>query len=103
MPDLASATADDFEPATGQSFSAQAVAPGPGGGEPFTLVLSAIRRREVPPGYRAAFSLDFLGPPSPVYPQGIYRVSHPEVGTLDLFVVPVQNPGDAVLYEVVFG
>ncbi|HYR63822.1 MAG TPA: hypothetical protein VET24_14480 [Actinomycetota bacterium] len=99
MPDLASATADDFDPAKGEAFDARPLE----GDEPFTLVLAEIQRRAGAPGFREPFSLQFLGPRSPVLPQGTYRLTHPKVGALDLFLVPIGASDAGVTYEVVFG
>ena len=56
-----------------------------------------------PPGARRApFSLIFLGPAAPLLPQRIYRLSHPSIGTFDLFLVPL-GPGQGDLrYEAIF-
>jgi len=36
------------------------------------------------------------------WPQGIYRLAHPQRGELDLFVVPVGPDGRGMCYEVTF-
>jgi hypothetical protein len=99
MPELGEVTADDFEPVKGDAFDARPLE----GGEPFTLVLTQIRRRPGSPGYREPFSIDLLGPRSPVQRQGIYRLSHPMMGDLELFLVPVGASDAGVTYEAVFG
>src|SRR5438552_18873576 len=96
LPDLASVTADHVEPAKGQAFEARP----PAAGGPFTLVLAGIRRRRGPPGFREPFSLEFLGPRPPAYGQGLYRLSHPQFGALDLFLVPAGASDAGVAYEV---
>lgn len=53
-------------------------------------------------GGRLPFSLVFRGPDQVVLPQRIYRMSHPEIGTFDLFVVPISQDADGVRYEAVF-
>jgi hypothetical protein len=50
------------------------------------------------PGPRVPFSLVFEGGPSPPLPQRIYSVEHPEIGALDIFLVPIA----ADRYEAVF-
>jgi hypothetical protein len=55
-----------------------------------------------PEGPRAPFSLVFLGPRDPVLPQRIYRLEHEELGTLDLFLVPIGRDDAGVRYEAVF-
>ena len=37
---------------------------------------------------RLQFSLVFRGPATPVLPQGTYRLSHADLGELELFLVP---------------
>jgi hypothetical protein len=53
-------------------------------------------------GGRLPFSVVFSGPGDVVLPQRIYRMTHRERGTFDLFVVPIGRDGDAVRYEAVF-
>jgi hypothetical protein len=55
---------------------------------------------EIPrePGGRAPFSVVFHGGPTPPLPQRIYRIEHPDMGTMDLFLVPI-GPDR---YEAVF-
>jgi hypothetical protein len=103
LPDLGSVTADHFEPVKGQAFEARP----PAAGEPFTVVLAGIRRRSGPPGFREPFSLEFLCPwrvaTPPAHGQGVYRLSHPQLGDLDVFLVPVGASDAGVAYEVSFG
>ena len=65
-------------------------------------MLAGIRRRSGPPGFREPFSLEFLGPP-PAHGQGRYRLSHPGLGDLEVFLVPVGASDAGVAYEVSFG
>jgi hypothetical protein len=51
---------------------------------------------------RAPFSIVFLGPRDPLLPQRIYRLEHEELGTLDLFLVPIGRDDAGVRYEAVF-
>ncbi len=54
-------------------------------------------------GVRMAFSLTFHAPLSaPVLPQRIYRLEHPALGPLDVFVVPLGPKAGAFRYEAVF-
>jgi Domain of unknown function (DUF6916) len=55
-----------------------------------------------PEAARAPFSVVFLGPREPVLPQRIYRLEHDELGTLDLFLVPIARDAAGVRYEAVF-
>lgn len=55
-------------------------------------------------GGREPFSLIFLGPPqSPYLPQGTYRFVHPQLGNLDIFIVPIGPQTDRMQYQAVFG
>jgi hypothetical protein len=49
---------------------------------------------------RLQFSLVFSGPP--VLGQGTYRLTHAELGELDLFLVPIGRDGEVVRYEAAF-
>ena len=51
---------------------------------------------------RTTFSLLFYGPTEPLLPQGTYRIEHPDLGNLDLFIVPLGPDNNGVRYEAVF-
>jgi hypothetical protein len=51
---------------------------------------------------REQFSLHFKGPVTPALDQRIYRLVHPELGTLELFLVPIGRDADAMIYEAAF-
>jgi Domain of unknown function (DUF6916) len=51
---------------------------------------------------RAPFSVVFLGPAAPVWPQRIYRVEHDVIGSFDLFLVPLGPRDGGMMYEAVF-
>lgn len=51
---------------------------------------------------REQFSLHFHGPREPLLPQQIYRLENAELGTMDLFLVPVARDDEGVTYEAVF-
>jgi hypothetical protein len=52
---------------------------------------------------RQAFSLTFETPPEPALPQRIYRLEHPQLEALELFLVPVAQWPSGLHYEAVFG
>ena len=52
---------------------------------------------------RAPFSLLFRGPRTPVLPQRIYSLAHAQLGTFDLFLVPIGPDAQGMRYEAVFG
>jgi len=48
------------------------------------------------------FSLLFHGPSSPMLEQAIYRFEHQEMGTFELFIVPIKQREDKIHYEAIF-
>jgi hypothetical protein len=80
------------------------------GGEPLPLELVEVQRASFagnpaalgPAGRREPFSLLFRGPRSPWAPQGSYRLEHEQLGTLELFLVPLGPDADGMRYEAVF-
>jgi len=51
---------------------------------------------------RQQFSLVFIGTPGEVLPQHIYGLHHPELGALELFLVPIGVCPEGTRYEAVF-
>ena len=73
--------------------------------EPIDLELvSMTELGEVPSTeHRRPFSLIFLGPISSQYlVQHIYRLEHPQMGMLDLFLVPLGPEQGRMRYEAIF-
>lgn len=52
---------------------------------------------------RTPFSLVFWGPAEPLLPQGTHLLVHPELGRLDVFLVPIGPQSEGMGYEAVFG
>ena len=48
------------------------------------------------------FSVFFLGPPDAFLPQQMYRLQHEQMGTLDVFLVPISHDQNNYHYEAVF-
>ena len=96
-------TVDDFRPAVGQAFSLDAAGAG-------KLELTLVEARTIEPGApptddtgrRTPFALDLRGPVDPILPQSIYRLEHPEVGVLEIFIVPVGRTEAGADYEAIF-
>jgi len=86
-----------FEPLVDDTFTLDA-----GAGEPLHLVLTAATPAGEQPGGRAPFGLIFMGPPQPLLPQAIYRLEHAELGTLEIFIVPLGQDAEATRYEAIF-
>lgn len=66
--------------------------------------LAGVRRLDVPtPRPQPPFALTLRdNGAAKSWPQGIYRIAHPQRGALDLFVVPVGPDGRGMCYEVTF-
>ena len=68
------------------------------------LVLVTESRRGFRAGARQPFALHFLGPVSSQYLlQHMYRLEHPEMGVLDIFLVPLSLQAGRMRYEAIFG
>ncbi|HEY1128140.1 MAG TPA: hypothetical protein VGF12_01940 [Roseateles sp.] len=52
---------------------------------------------------RQPFCLTFQAPADPALPQRIYRLEHPQLDAMDLFLVPVARSAAGLHYEAVFG
>lgn len=60
-------------------------------------------RRRAAAGIRAEpFTLLFRGPREPLLAQGIQRLEHERLGTLEIFLVPIRPDEGGPLYEAVF-
>ena len=78
------------------------------------ITLDTIRADRLPPyGFAgvetrlldrlAAEGTVFSGPVRPMLDQAVHPLSHPDLGELEVFLVPVGADGDGVQYEAVFG
>lgn len=96
-------TYDHFAPRVGDAFALAA-----DGGAPLELRLSDATQSAEPGGpgpegqERAQFSLLFHGPADGALAQGTYRLTHEELGELDLFLVPLGPDGAGMRYEAAF-
>ena len=54
-------------------------------------------------GPREPFSLIFLGPRQPILPQRMYAFDFGELGSLEIFIVPIGSDNLGTKYEAVFG
>lgn len=92
---------EQFEPLVGQDFTVSL--PGYPGSYTFTLVTAQTSK--FPPHRRDArkpFSLMFRPPEGLNFPQAVYHVEHPALGTLPILVVPVLVAEDGRLMQAVF-
>ncbi len=70
---------------------------------PLELVeVSAYRPQEHEQQGMERFSAVFSGPGNALLPQGLYRLSHDQMGDVDLFLVPVSGDQRHWQYEAVF-
>lgn len=69
--------------------------------EPIDLELVQVTNLMETPR-QIGFSVIFLGPADRMMPQHIYRLQHPQLGEMDLFLVPVGKQQSGYEYEAVF-
>jgi hypothetical protein len=91
-------TKETFEPLQGETFSLAQ-----DGGPTLPLSLVAVLGNGLR-GHasREQFAIHFLGPATPVLPQRIYPLQHQQLGTLELFLVPIKRDASGTTYEAVF-
>jgi hypothetical protein len=87
-----------FAPLLGTRFEFHA-AGADAAGVPLKLV-AAVQSRELP--QYEQFTLTWDGPPTPMLRQGTHRVTHPDIGEIEVFIVPIAQVAGAVRYEAVF-
>jgi hypothetical protein len=96
--DLADVTHSTFSEHVGDVFTLKA--------DDLTLelTLAAADARAAPadPEARTPFSLVFTAPADPLLGQGMYAIDHPQLGVLDIFIVPIGRDEGATRYEAVF-
>jgi len=97
---LGNATVKDFEDLAGQSFRLQM-----GSGATVSAKLIETNSSETRRGLRfrrKPFSIVFNVPGDDELVQGQYYLSHPQIGTLTLFMVPVDLPARHRRLEAIF-
>lgn len=88
-----------YEPHVGETFRLEFAEHSP---VDLTLVEAVPGPWQRPEGGKIAFRLEFSGPPEPLLEQRMYRMQHPDLGTIEIFIVPVDRDADASTYEAVF-
>ncbi|MEA2883887.1 MAG: hypothetical protein QOH32_3143 [Bradyrhizobium sp.] len=96
MADLAALGIGDFTPHLDAGFDVQTAA----GAVPLRLAGVDPAGNSGRPG--GAFSLIFVAPKGPFLPQGIYPVTHPVLGVMEIFLVPVGAASGGNGYQAVF-
>src|SRR5262245_8377116 len=93
---LADLTADDFEAHQNAEFKVGVA------DQEIGLRLAKVSRLGAARREGGAFSLVFLTEPGPFLPQSMYPVTHPALGTHNLFLVPIGPQQGKNAYEAVF-
>lgn len=73
--------------------------------QPIELTLVEVAPRKVEPHEEAGmerFSAIFMGPREILLPQQMYRVTHPDMGEFDIFLVPLGQEPEGFRYEAVY-
>jgi len=97
--EAATFTLEHFQPLVGSRFTLRL---DDATGLAAQLVDARAGQGSAPPG-RQPFSLIFEAPPEPALPQHIYRLEHPQLEAMDIFLVPVARVAGGLHYEAVFG
>jgi len=61
-----------------------------------------LGRRRTAEGELSNYALTFLARTPEALPQGTYRLTHPALGSMDVFVVPIGRDAAGVRYEAIF-
>ena len=72
---------------------------------PIEVKLIAVTPRASEPNEEAGmerFSVVFAGPTDVFLPQNMYRMTHPEMGEFEIFLVPLGREGEVFRYEAVY-
>ncbi len=88
-----------FQPLVGQTFDLRIKETS---SIELTLTEAKLGPWQPPEGPPWAFELMFQGPPDPILPQATYRLTHPEIGPLDIFIVPIAHSDQGTTYQAVF-
>jgi hypothetical protein len=89
---------DDFAKHEGETFLLPEL------GVDFSLILqtAAILGHHHPGAKREAFSLLFRGPAGCRLPQRIYRLEHPSIGAIEIFLTQVAGSPQGSEFEAIF-
>jgi hypothetical protein len=96
-------TSGDFSPHLNEIFHIAAE-----GIEPFEAVLISVDELGSRPTVdteterRRPFSIVMRGPKHVEHPQGIYRIEHEQMGSFDIFLVPIGPDAEGMQFEAVF-
>jgi hypothetical protein len=100
---LETLTVETFQPRVGERFR---IRPSANTDIPAELIearpLGAAGRAPGPSARRVPFSLSFRTPRVHVLPQRIYEVVHDELGSYEIFLVPIGPDAEGMVYEAIF-
>jgi uncharacterized protein DUF6916 len=103
MGDIGWLSYEDFAGREGEAFDLRAEGTGPGSLVLVEATESSQAGGTSPSGeQRQQFSLVFHGPVEPGLTQGTHRLTHAELGDLELFLVPLGPDADGMRYEAAF-
>jgi hypothetical protein len=87
------ASPETFAPYIGKAISL---------GDGQTLTLAAVDRHKSPAA-GGAFTLLLRGPPAPIAPEGMHRITLEGGASFDLYLIPIHTPSrDHQDYQIVF-
>lgn len=99
--DLADLTLERLAPLAGSTFAVAL-------GAPWDLRLELAEVAALSPqtsftgAFRAPFRLIFRGPAQPVHPQATLPLDHPQLGRVEIFLVPIGPHAGGMQYEAIF-
>jgi hypothetical protein len=101
---LETLTVDVFQPRIGETFR---IRPRPEHELEAELIEARAldggpSRASETPGRRTPFSLSFRTSLTAPLPQSIYEVAHDEMGSYEIFLVPVGPDGKGMVYQAIF-
>lgn len=94
--DIGKLTAQDFEPRLNETFRLRHAE-----GE-LALKLHEVQRLAHARRAGGGFSLIFVSAPAPSFRQSIYPLLHDDMGTMEIFLVPLGPGEDGNAYQAIF-
>ncbi len=89
--------AEDFAALIGEALPTEAA------GQQFALRVESVETSPHPTGRGLpGFSLHLRGPADLNLGQGVYAITHPHHGCLELFITPIRRDPQGLLYEAIF-
>ena len=70
--------------------------------KPVELELVEVQGHDDVPGQTERFSALFRGALDFFLPQSTYRMQHEQLGSVDIFIVPIRKDAEGIYYEAVF-